>query len=40
MKPFFDMSLLIAFGFLSLLLLLGVLLRARILWFPPVSRAG
>ena len=30
MKPFFDMSLLIAFGFLSLLLLLGVLLRAKI----------
>ncbi|MFR4118946.1 MAG: hypothetical protein ACLT2T_08935 [Bilophila wadsworthia] len=29
MKPFFDMSLLIAFG-LSLLLLLGVLLRAKI----------
>ena len=30
MKPFFDMSLLIAFGFLSLLLLLGVLLRAKL----------
>ena len=30
MKPFFDMSLLIAFGFLSLLLILGVLLRAKI----------
>ena len=33
MKPFFDMSLLIAFGFLSILLLLGVLLRARIRFF-------
>lgn len=45
MKPFFDMSLLIAFGFLSLLLLLGVLLRAKIKFlqnfrFPPVSTAG
>lgn len=30
MKPFFDMSLLIALGFLSLLLLLGVILRAKI----------
>lgn len=30
MKPFFGMSLLTAFGFSSLLPLLGVLLRARI----------
>lgn len=33
MKAFFDMSLLIGFGFLSILLLLGVFLRARVRFF-------
>ena len=33
MKAFFDMSLLIGFGFLSILLLLGVFLRAKVRFF-------
>lgn len=33
MKPFFDLSVLIAFGFLCLLLLVGVILRAKVKFF-------